>query len=461
MQRAGCRCLAWPLGSIRAMTVMVTGASGPVGHALVPLLARKDEVRAAIRDPDAAEPLRALGAKVTIGRLDEADDLAEVLRGCSRSCIWSADPTRSTTTPCSPRTTGRPCERWPQLERRGCGGSCSSRFREPRRRRRCRSCEPGSRRRGRGHVGPATCRDPERPGRGAGSLWFAATVAGALQVPPIVWGSGRRRVAPVAVGDLAATLAIADDLDEDLAGIWGLEGPDMVAADEVLALLAGPAARPEHLEGETARSRLSSMLERPVRSPRRRRSHARRRARTHPMQPSGSASPTPFADAMRASPRRRRPTPRPVASPPRWATPWARVDDGVGIVRLDRPPANAIDLQLATELNDAIREAADRDEIGSLVLWGGGRIFAAGADIKAMAEWGPDEVRPTVDALGAASDLLAEIPKVSIAAVNGFALGGGLELALGADLRFLADDATVGQPEITLGVIPGAGGRNA
>ena len=91
-------------------------------------------------------------------------------------------------------------------------------------------------------------------------------------------------------------------------------------------------------------------------------------------------------------------------------------------------------------------------------MWGGERIFAAGADIKAMAEWGPDEVRPSVDALGAACDLLEEIPKISIAAVNGFALGGGLELALGADLRFLADDATVGQPEITLGVIPGAGG---
>lgn len=134
------------------------------------------------------------------------------------------------------------------------------------------------------------------------------------------------------------------------------------------------------------------------------------------------------------------------------------VDDGVGIVRLDRPPANAIDLQLATELNDAIRGAAERDEVGSLVLWGGERIFAAGADIKAMAEWGPDEVRPSVDALGAACDLLEEIPKVSIAAVNGFALGGGLELALGADLRFLADDAAVGQPEIKLGVIPGAGG---
>jgi enoyl-CoA hydratase/carnithine racemase len=134
------------------------------------------------------------------------------------------------------------------------------------------------------------------------------------------------------------------------------------------------------------------------------------------------------------------------------------VDDGVGIVRLDRPPANAIDLQLATELNDAIREASERDEVGSLVLWGGERIFAAGADVKAMAEWGPDEVRPSVDALGAACDLLEEIPKVSVAAVNGFALGGGLELALGADLRFLADDAAVGQPEIKLGVIPGAGG---
>ena len=134
------------------------------------------------------------------------------------------------------------------------------------------------------------------------------------------------------------------------------------------------------------------------------------------------------------------------------------VDDGVGVIRMDRPPANAIDLRLATELLEAIRDAAERDDVGSLVLWGGERIFAAGADIKAMAEWGPDEVRPSVDALGAACDLLEEIPKISIAAVNGFALGGGLELALGADLRFLADDATVGQPEIKLGVIPGAGG---
>jgi enoyl-CoA hydratase/carnithine racemase len=134
------------------------------------------------------------------------------------------------------------------------------------------------------------------------------------------------------------------------------------------------------------------------------------------------------------------------------------VEDGVGVIRLDRPPANAIDLQVGLELQEVILEAAGRDDVGALVLWGGSKIFAAGADIKAMAEWGPDEVQPSVDALGVACDLLEEIPKISIAAVNGYALGGGLELALGADLRYLAEDAKVGQPEIRLGVIPGAGG---
>ena len=134
------------------------------------------------------------------------------------------------------------------------------------------------------------------------------------------------------------------------------------------------------------------------------------------------------------------------------------VSDGVGVVRMDRPPANAIDLQMGLELQEAIGEAGGRDDVGALVLWGGRKIFAAGADVKAMAEWGPDEVRPSVDALGAACDLLEALPKVSIAAVNGYALGGGMELALAADLRYLAEDAKLGQPEITLGVIPGAGG---
>jgi enoyl-CoA hydratase/carnithine racemase len=134
------------------------------------------------------------------------------------------------------------------------------------------------------------------------------------------------------------------------------------------------------------------------------------------------------------------------------------VDHGVGVVRLDRPPANAIDLQLGSELRDAIREADERADVGALVVWGGPKIFAAGADIKAMANWGPQEMKPSVDALADACDLLASIGKVSIAAVNGYALGGGCELALACDLRYLAEDAKIGQTEIKLGVIPGAGG---
>jgi len=134
------------------------------------------------------------------------------------------------------------------------------------------------------------------------------------------------------------------------------------------------------------------------------------------------------------------------------------VGDGVGLVRLDRPPANAIDHQVGLELQAAFREAGDRDDVGAVVVWGGPRIFAAGADIKAMASFGPDEIRPVVGALGDALDLLEAMPKVSIAAINGVAVGGGFELALAADLRYLADDGKVGQPEIRIGVIPGAGG---
>jgi enoyl-CoA hydratase/carnithine racemase len=134
------------------------------------------------------------------------------------------------------------------------------------------------------------------------------------------------------------------------------------------------------------------------------------------------------------------------------------VDDGVAVIRLDAPPANAIDLVLGLELQQVIRDADGSAEVGAIVVWGGPRIFAAGADIKAMATWGPEEVRPSVEALGDACDLLESIDTISIAAVNGYALGGGMELALACDLRYLAQDATLGQPEINLGVIPGAGG---
>jgi enoyl-CoA hydratase len=133
------------------------------------------------------------------------------------------------------------------------------------------------------------------------------------------------------------------------------------------------------------------------------------------------------------------------------------VDDGVAVIRLDRPPANAIDLQLGLELQEAIAEADARVDVGALVVWGGPRLFAAGADIKAMATWTSEEVAPTVEALGAACDLLEASPKISIAAVTGYALGGGLELALACDLRVAARDARLGVPEMKLGLLPGAG----
>jgi len=131
---------------------------------------------------------------------------------------------------------------------------------------------------------------------------------------------------------------------------------------------------------------------------------------------------------------------------------------GVATIRLDRPPANAINEQLALGLWDAAREVGDDEAVRAVVIWGGERIFAAGADIKEMAEFGPREIGPVVGALEGALRHVEAIPKVVIAAVNGYALGGGCELALCADFRFIAEDTRLGQPEIKIGVIPGAGG---
>ncbi len=133
------------------------------------------------------------------------------------------------------------------------------------------------------------------------------------------------------------------------------------------------------------------------------------------------------------------------------------VAEGVGVVRLDRPPVNAIDVRVGRELLEVVREAGRREDVGTIVLTGGRKLFAAGADVAAMAEMGPAEIRSVVAALGDALELLESTPKVSIAAINGYALGGGLEIALAADLRYVAEDARVGQPEVKLGVFPGAG----
>jgi enoyl-CoA hydratase/carnithine racemase len=132
-------------------------------------------------------------------------------------------------------------------------------------------------------------------------------------------------------------------------------------------------------------------------------------------------------------------------------------DDQVATIRLDRPPANALSREVALELSEAARVVAT-DDTRAVVIWGGERIFAAGADIKAMADLGPDEISSHVGALEMACRDIEAIPKPVIAAINGFALGGGCEVAISCDLRFAADDARIGLPEIRLGIIPGSGG---
>jgi enoyl-CoA hydratase/carnithine racemase len=132
--------------------------------------------------------------------------------------------------------------------------------------------------------------------------------------------------------------------------------------------------------------------------------------------------------------------------------------NGVGTIRLDRPPMNAINDQVVAELEVAARAAAIDERVRAVVVFGGDKLFAAGADIKQMAEASPLEMMNRMGGLQAVFTQVEEIPKVVIAAITGFALGGGCELSLACDFRVMADNAKIGQPEILLGIIPGAGG---
>jgi enoyl-CoA hydratase len=137
-----------------------------------------------------------------------------------------------------------------------------------------------------------------------------------------------------------------------------------------------------------------------------------------------------------------------------------RHDDAVAVVTIDRQDAlNALDVATLSELRDRLGELAGDESAHVVVLTGAGdRAFVAGADIKYMAGLGADEAREW-GALGhEAAALLEEMPKPTIAAINGFALGGGCELALGCDLRYASSRARLGQPEIDLGIVPGWGG---
>lgn len=134
------------------------------------------------------------------------------------------------------------------------------------------------------------------------------------------------------------------------------------------------------------------------------------------------------------------------------------VDGGVATIRIDRPPMNALNIAIQEEIRAAAHECSDRDEIRAVVVYGGEKVFAAGADIVEMADMSYTDMVKRSGALQSAFTAVARIPKPVVAAVTGYALGGGCELALCADIRIAADDAKLGQPEIMLGLIPGAGG---
>jgi enoyl-CoA hydratase/carnithine racemase len=134
------------------------------------------------------------------------------------------------------------------------------------------------------------------------------------------------------------------------------------------------------------------------------------------------------------------------------------VAEGVGTLRLDRPPMNALDVDTQDRIKELAGEATRREDVRAVVIYGGEKVFAAGADIKEMRNMDHAAMVLRSRDLQDSFTAVARIPKPVVAAVTGYALGGGCELALCADYRIAADNAKLGQPEILLGLIPGAGG---
>jgi enoyl-CoA hydratase/carnithine racemase len=134
------------------------------------------------------------------------------------------------------------------------------------------------------------------------------------------------------------------------------------------------------------------------------------------------------------------------------------VTGGIATIRLDRPPMNALNMEIQEGLRSAARSLSADDEVRAVIVYGGEKVFAAGADIKEMANMSYVDMSARASELSSAFDAIARIPKPVVAAVTGYALGGGCELALACDWRVAASDAKLGQPEINLGIIPGAGG---
>lgn len=132
--------------------------------------------------------------------------------------------------------------------------------------------------------------------------------------------------------------------------------------------------------------------------------------------------------------------------------------DGVTTMTLDSPPVNALGRRLVGDMEEALRKVKGDPGVRCLVVRSAGKHFCAGADLKERRTMNPEEVEAFVPRLAGVCHGLAELPFPTIAAVRGAAAGGGCELALGCDMRILADDAKIGLRETALAIIPGAGG---
>lgn len=133
--------------------------------------------------------------------------------------------------------------------------------------------------------------------------------------------------------------------------------------------------------------------------------------------------------------------------------------DAVAILRLDRPKVNALNKQLSQDIIEAATELASRHDVRAVVLWGGPKIFAAGADISAFPVGeGHRDPSDMIDVLNEGLNRLENLPQITISAVNGVALGGGCELSMTTDFRVCGQTSLFGQPEVLLGITPGGGG---
>jgi uncharacterized protein YbjT (DUF2867 family) len=247
------------------MTVMVTGASGVIGRTTVRALLTQDEVRATVRRPSDAVFLRELGAKVAVRDLDTADELAEILPRCHTLVhliggFEQPDPealfraNHGSVELAIEAARQAKTKRFVLISVPGADAEATHPFLKAK-----GLAEEAVRGSGLQH---AIVRSTHV--YGLGGLWFTAVVEGALAAVPFVVGPGEQEVAPTYADDLAAVIAAIDDATGELAGTWGLEGPDVVTADGLARLLRGDDTPPAHADGQAAAEALSRILGVPI-----------------------------------------------------------------------------------------------------------------------------------------------------------------------------------------------------